>query len=308
MDEMVEKHRQVQPLLQTLIAIAGLLVCAPTSSYANCSGPIGTEGSQIYNSTENVMQFCDGADWISMDGSVVVKPRPDDLGNHTAIKNLDMGGFKVINLGTPSDPGDAVTKAYVDARTGTSEADPKVGTLTNGKWCKSDAAGEKIVCTSDPPAISATPRGICVAIQTIPTAGNGGTAVSAAWTKRSMTNITCEGLTGVTLSSGSISLPVGRYYIDAYSAFYGIAKYARARIVKNTSTPVIDGTTIYMLAVTGHSRASGYVNMEAPGTIDLQYYYGTTNSGNNDLGIGVGAGDDIVSTIYIKKISSTPEP
>ncbi len=305
---MTGTDRKTGMMGKALLAFSIVFVCVPQQAFALCNGPLGTEGSQIYNSDHNVMQFCDGADWISMDGSVIVKPRPDDLGNHTAIKNLDMGGFKVINLGAPSDPKDAATKAYVDSKTGSSETDPKIGTLSNGKWCKTDGAGEKIVCTHNEPGPAGGRKGICVAIQTIPTGGNGGTAVSTTWTKRSMTSITCEGLSGVTLSSGSIALPVGQYYVDAQTAFYGISKYARARIVKDGTTPVIDGTTIPMLAVTGHSRAAGYVNMQAAGTIDLQYYYGATNSGNNDLGIGVGYGDDIVSIIYIKQIATAAAP
>ena len=40
---------------------------------------------------------------------------PDDWANFPAISNIDASGFKLINLGTPTDASDAATKAYVDA-------------------------------------------------------------------------------------------------------------------------------------------------------------------------------------------------
>lgn len=33
---------------------------------ADCSTPDGIEGDQIYNTTHDVMQFCNGTDWVNM--------------------------------------------------------------------------------------------------------------------------------------------------------------------------------------------------------------------------------------------------
>ncbi len=46
-----------------LVSFSGLAL-------ADCSNPEGPAGRQMYNSTYNVMQFCDGTDWIGMAGGV----------------------------------------------------------------------------------------------------------------------------------------------------------------------------------------------------------------------------------------------
>jgi hypothetical protein len=51
--------------LACLIA-ASLLV--PSAAFAACSTPAGAAGDQIYNSTYNVMQFCNGTNWVNMGG------------------------------------------------------------------------------------------------------------------------------------------------------------------------------------------------------------------------------------------------
>ncbi|MCB9996124.1 MAG: DUF1566 domain-containing protein [Rhodospirillales bacterium] len=40
----------------------------PTSAYAACSNPAGSEGDLIYNDDENVLQFCDGTNWNGLNG------------------------------------------------------------------------------------------------------------------------------------------------------------------------------------------------------------------------------------------------
>ena len=54
-----------QSSLAVLMAIP-LLTFSATSAHAVCINPAGTEGEVVYNTTHNVMQFCDGTDWVSM--------------------------------------------------------------------------------------------------------------------------------------------------------------------------------------------------------------------------------------------------
>lgn len=44
-----------------------------------------------------------------------VNGKLDADGSTTATNNLPMGGYKVVNLGTPTSSGDAATKGYVDS-------------------------------------------------------------------------------------------------------------------------------------------------------------------------------------------------
>ncbi len=46
------------------------LVSFSGSVLADCSNPEGPAGRQMYNTTYNVMQFCDGNNWYSMKGGV----------------------------------------------------------------------------------------------------------------------------------------------------------------------------------------------------------------------------------------------
>ena len=57
-----------QITLKLLYAFA--LIAAVTGShgvaYAQCTVPPGNAGEQFYNTTHNVMQYCNGSDWVNM--------------------------------------------------------------------------------------------------------------------------------------------------------------------------------------------------------------------------------------------------
>lgn len=52
------------------------------------------------------------------DGSALTGVPGDNLGSHLASQNLNLMGYRIINVLAPSAPNDAATKAYVDAATG----------------------------------------------------------------------------------------------------------------------------------------------------------------------------------------------
>ena len=60
------KHSPIR-LLQTIL-ISMTLVGAHGTAHAQCTLPNGTAGEQFYNTTHNVMQYCDGTKWVSMGG------------------------------------------------------------------------------------------------------------------------------------------------------------------------------------------------------------------------------------------------
>lgn len=63
------------------------------------------EGQIYYNSTDDTIRFYTGAAWR-------VLGRLDQISLATA--QVDLNGQKLVNLGTPTNPGDGVPKSYVD--------------------------------------------------------------------------------------------------------------------------------------------------------------------------------------------------
>jgi len=65
-------HRLVKLRLAIATFAAALSVGFSASAWAACSSPAGQTGDQAYNSSSNVMAYCDGTNWISMAGGVAV--------------------------------------------------------------------------------------------------------------------------------------------------------------------------------------------------------------------------------------------
>ena len=84
-----------QSSLTFCFAVLFSMIVMVGQAYADCTNPAGTEGQQIYNTTYNAMQFCNGTNWVAMTGGVA----GDNLGNHTAISDLDMGTNSITNVG-----------------------------------------------------------------------------------------------------------------------------------------------------------------------------------------------------------------
>lgn len=61
-------------------------------------------GQRYFDTVSKYERYWDGAQWVSL-GSGWTTPTGD----------IDMGGFKVTNLGAPTAPGDAANKTYVDS-------------------------------------------------------------------------------------------------------------------------------------------------------------------------------------------------
>jgi hypothetical protein len=122
----------------SLLAILFLAVLTLADhARAACTNPAGPEGQQVYNVTYKTMQFCDGANWIAMGGNGTVIPADtilesmlkavnaptdeycltyeatvgdfewqtcgsggDNLGNHTATTNINLGANYISRAGT----------------------------------------------------------------------------------------------------------------------------------------------------------------------------------------------------------------
>lgn len=94
----------------------------------------------VYNVDYKTVQFCDGTNWISMNGG-------------GGGGSLD--GLADVSISSPATNEALIYNgsAWVNTALAVSESDPQVGTLTNGKWCSTD--GTAVNCTQDAPAASA---------------------------------------------------------------------------------------------------------------------------------------------------------
>lgn len=109
------------------------LVGSHDRAYASCTMPGGAPNAEagdiIFNGPpHNVMQYCNGANWVPMSGG---GGAADNLGDHIATQNVRFHS-SAGSIG--------VTGA---------ETDPKVGSVTNNKWCRGD--GTQIICDQDAP-------------------------------------------------------------------------------------------------------------------------------------------------------------
>jgi hypothetical protein len=110
------------------LLVSGLWVLSPETAWAACSTPTGSAGDQIYNTDYNVMQYCNGTNWVNM-GPPTVTP---------GIGTLTNGSFcttdgTIINCTTAS-----ITNSHL---AGSIEASKLVGTdiatlgtITSGTW------------------------------------------------------------------------------------------------------------------------------------------------------------------------------
>jgi len=129
-----------------------LVLVAPAAADAACSGPSGTAGDQIYNSTYNVMQYCNGTAWINMGGVASSVTAAGSSGavqfNSSNVLGADSSNFvwdatnHRLGIGStvPTVALDVVGAAKVSstlAVTGNvtlSGTGNSVGTITSGTW------------------------------------------------------------------------------------------------------------------------------------------------------------------------------
>lgn len=73
------------------VGLLALTMLSPLTAKADCASPVGVEADMYYNTTYKRVQFCDGTNWINM--GVSFAGTVDNLGNHTATANIQLGAY-----------------------------------------------------------------------------------------------------------------------------------------------------------------------------------------------------------------------
>jgi len=115
---------------------------------------------------------------------------------------------------------------------------------------------------------------------------DGGQATSGSWRNGTLNTVKTNEISGATLSSNTMSLPAGNYFVQANMFLTNIA-YAQTRLynTSDASTLVI-GDNIYTEAYAGGCcHCIGRFTLSGTKNVEFQYYtqntYSTTGQGNN---------------------------
>lgn len=124
----------------------------------------------------------------------------------------------------------------------------------------------------------------------------GGTPTTGAWTKRGLNTETVNTITGASLASGQITLPVGTYLIHFRQEFYRPADVqSRIKVISGTASPdpILSGWALWYgldgasdaPSIHGQTPTSfGVLTVTAQAVIELQYWVSANFGGTSGLG------------------------
>jgi hypothetical protein len=149
----------------------------------------------------------------------------------------------------------------------------------------------------------------------------GGAATASAWTTRTLNTVSTNTITtgngaasDAALSSNTITLPAGQYYIRARACFFQ-TRNTKIRILSGSGSNTILGESYFFQDTGGtvqdYAFAEGYVTIASgTDTFSLQYYLDDNLSGaTNALGQANSLGvDEIYSVVTIEDVSTIQGP
>lgn len=159
--------------------------------------------------------------------------------------------------------------------------------------------------------------------QQYPNGSGGGSATTGAWTKRSLDVTVKNTISGCSLSSGQIVLPVGTHFIFASQESYLVAQFqSRIAVVSGSATPteIKSGASNLRVNDSGGDTPSvydygpviaGIVTVTATATIELQYWAQTTAGGTSALGFPSaepGGTNEVYARVTVISLSALQGP
>lgn len=124
----------------------------------------------------------------------------------------------------------------------------------------------------------------------------GGTGTSGAWTARPLETSAVNTITGASLASNQITLPVGVYLISAWQQIYDTTRaQSRIKVISGTATPTLMHSQAFAArgtSATGGATSTdispaivtGVLTVTATAVIEFQYWYTAATSGTSTLG------------------------
>lgn len=109
----------------------------------------------------------------------------------------------------------------------------------------------------------------------------GGTFTQAAWRTRDLNTAVVNTITGASLASNQITLPVGTYHIEASAPAYIVNSHKTQLYSVTASAALLLGTSEYCDAggyTQTTSKVSGFFTLAAPAVLELQHYCQSTEA------------------------------
>lgn len=124
----------------------------------------------------------------------------------------------------------------------------------------------------------------------------GGTATTGAWTVRTLNTTQSNTITGCSLATNQITLPVGTYHISFWQSFFATAgTQSRIKVISGTATPdpILNGYSLpYATDSAGHTpghiagpvSTNAILTVTATAVVELQYWVAGSGGGTSGLG------------------------
>ena len=142
----------------------------------------------------------------------------------------------------------------------------------------------------------------------------GGTFTSGDWRTRDLNTVLMNTITGASLATNQITLPAGKYYIEASApAFYVNGHQAKLRRITETASDILVGTAEFCLvgtisgACTTKSRISGIFQISNEVVFELQHRCEMTKT-DNGLSSAAKITTEVYSDIRIWRIGEYVAP